>query len=185
MAASRPFCLIASRANWTCTRNCSGVPFDQMGTRNSTLWGRFNFSVEAPESTASWMTSFSGMYGIGGLLRPAFLLHSWGLSPSGATFAWLILRAISPRLVPKNKALKKLLGAPSMGPSQYRLIERSTLRVGELAIVTCGRRTGEHDGAFVMVTRRVNCVRSWEKVVGCSRGGYANGYRSIVTWAVL
>ena len=51
-------------------------PFDQTGMHNSTLWGNIHFSVLALESTASWMTSVSGMYGIGGLLLPVFLSYS-------------------------------------------------------------------------------------------------------------
>ena len=47
------------------------------------------------------------MYGIGGLLLPAFHSYSWGLSPSGATVAWLIFLVASLRLVPKRKVFKK------------------------------------------------------------------------------
>jgi hypothetical protein len=54
----------------------SGVPFDQRGMSNFTLWGNVNFSVLALESTTSWITSFLGMYRMGGLLLPAFLSHS-------------------------------------------------------------------------------------------------------------
>ncbi len=141
---------MAYRACWTCTRNCSGVSFDQTGTHNSTLWGRVKFSVLVLDSTASWRISFLGIYGIRGLLLPTFLSHSWGLSPSGATFAWLILAAAAPRLVHKKRALTKLFGAWLMGTKKYWLDKRSTWTACKLSFVFDGCRTW-HDGGHWMV----------------------------------
>ena len=140
---------MASRACWMCTRNYLGVPFDQTGTY-STLWGNMNFSMLALESTASWMTSFSGMYRIGGLLLPVFLSHSWGLRPSGVTFMWLILAAASLRCVPKNRVLKTVWGTVN-GVRRKSLCEQSTLTTHKRAFVTCGWRTGGHNGVQWMV----------------------------------
>ena len=75
----RPFCLMASRACWMCTRNCLGVPCKHTGTCNSTLWGRVSFKVLVLVILCRYV--WNGQFTV-----PAFLSCSWGMSLSGTAF---------------------------------------------------------------------------------------------------
>jgi hypothetical protein len=136
---------VASCACWTCTRNCLGVPCDHTGTHNSTLWGRMSFEALAVVSSASWMTSFLGMYGMCSLW-PTFLLHSWGLSPLRTALDWPILLRATQRHVSMKRALKKLLGVPFRGVLNLCLDKRSFRMPCNILFVCCRHRAGWQDG---------------------------------------
>ena len=89
--------------------NSSGVSHDHMDTRSSTLVSWVSL-IEVAVSTASWSSSFSGMYGIGSFTRPLPRSHYRDLSPSRT--ALLILRFLRalPTGVPTKRGLWKLLG---------------------------------------------------------------------------
>ena len=98
-----------------------------------------------------------------------------GLSPSGAALALLILVAVAPRCVPKNRALKKLFGVRLTGTKKFRLGEQSPWTACG-SFVLDGLRTG-HDETY-----RMFCDARWRSrdraegiVVFFARGGRAIG----------
>ena len=111
----------------------------------------------AVESIASWMKFFSGMYGMGGQLRPAFRSHSWGLSPLGAALLWLVVLSAEPSAMPMKRNLKKVLGVLVTDVDGLCPSKRSVAMTCELLLVGSRRMAGGDGGVEGIIGG--NCMR--------------------------
>lgn len=66
-------------------------------------------------ANASYITFYSGMYGMGSLFCPRFLSYSWHLSLSRTAIDVFILQKAVPKCALMNRALTKLLDELLMG----------------------------------------------------------------------